>query len=205
MLRTIGKYLVILFFSVNGNTQINTDIISHDQLYIWSSDQFYWFEFYISTENLEQAFEIRAYAQKETTLIKIGIENESFETEKAKKTLCRGEKALVRAFFKTISSQGSRDTVNIEITSDSSMKTLKFVFEMVEEVDQKTKLFQPNFSNLLILDIDYGSIKEIILYTEDRQQFEHIKSRTRILDLSFLQIGTYILEINNEEYIINKM
>ena len=193
----------LLNFDLKG--QIEIDSISKENLTIWSSDQYYWFEFYLSNSSKDQKFNLEAKAIKENTILKWGIENEAYDSLIVKRNFCEKERRLVRLFFKNVPGEGLADSIEIHIKSDSSEAKIYFNYTLLKEEDKQVKVFQPNFSKHLIVDLDYGSVKEVVLYSEDRQHFEHVKSRSRILDLSFLEKGTYILEINNEEYIINKL
>lgn len=186
-------------------SQIKIDPVSQDDLKIWSSDQYYLFEFYVQNMQSEEPLNFDIKSHNENTLLKTGIQNKMIDSLEFSENLCANESKLIRLFFKHIPGTKKVDSIQIVITQDTVTTVLNFCYKVVEEEDQLIKIFQSNFTKYMILDIDYGSIKEIVLYSKDRSQFKHIKSRTRLLDLSFLRNGAYILEINNEEYIINKM
>lgn len=203
-----NKIFYIVFFLQFINTvsaQLNVVGISQNDLKIWSSDQYYLFEFYLQNNLKDQNFQVRVESVNESSIIKMGLGNEVIDSPNFNENLCINDEMLIRVFFKHVPNQVASDSIRIIITTDSSEQEVVFNYELVEEEDRLVKLFQPNFTKYMILDIDYGSVKEVILYTENRSEFEHIKSRSRLLDLSFLEKGKYILEINNEEYIINKM
>lgn len=205
MFKKIFPYLLMWLTITPSFSQIKIDPVSQDDLKIWSSDQYYLFEFYVQNMQSEEPLHFDIKSQNENTLLKTGIQNKMIDSLEFSENLCANESMLIRLFFKHVPGTKKTDSIQITITQDTLTSNINFAYEVVEEEDQLIKIFQSNFTKYMILDMDYGSIKEIVLYSKDRSQFEHIKSRTRLLDLSFLKKGAYILEINNEEYIINKM
>ncbi len=205
MFKKIFPYLLMWLTITPSFSQIKIDPVSQDDLKIWSSDQYYLFEFYVQNMQSEEPLNFDIKSHNENTLLKTGIQNKMIDSLEFSENLCANESKLIRLFFKHIPGTKKVDSIQIVITQDTVTTVLNFCYKVVEEEDQLIKIFQSNFTKYMILDIDYGSIKEIVLYSKDRSQFKHIKSRTRLLDLSFLRNGAYILEINNEEYIINKM
>lgn len=196
--------LIYLIFGGVLFGQIEIQAISEPQLHLWSSDQYYLYEFYLANPGPDADIEIRLKSHQEASILKVGLGNTQIDSLAFGERICQGEKLLVRLFFKHIPGRVKEDSIEIILETNQIQKNICFTYQIVKEEDKLVKLFQTNFTKYLILDMDYGSIKELVLYSKDRSRFEHIKSRSRFLDLSFLENGAYILEINNEEYIINK-
>lgn len=197
-------FLFLLAF-LNGRSQLSMQNVSNSDLIIWSTDQLYIYEFYIENDGLDAGFKLELESTSENTSFHIGLGNKLINDSSFEDSLCAKEKILVRIFFKNLPLASKSDSILIRIHQDTTTYESNFTYNLAQEKVNTIKIFQDNFTKYLIMDIDYGSVKEVILYTKDRSKFEHIKSRSRLLDLSFLEKGQYIIEINNEEYIINKM
>ena len=197
-------FLFLLSF-LNGHSQLSIQNVSNSTLFIWSTDQLYIYEFYIENDGLDDGFQLELESTNENTSFHIGLGNKLINGSSFEDSLCEKEKILVQIFFKNLPLASKSDSILIRIHQDTTTYKSHFTYNLVQEEVNAIKIFQDNFTKYLIMDIDYGSVKEVILYTKDRSKFEHIKSRSRLLDLSFLEKGQYIIEINNEEYIINKM
>ena len=194
----------ILILPILSYGQIRIESISQDSLKIWSSDQLYIYEFYIINDGQDEELNVNVNSLKENTITKIGLGNK-LDSSNFKIQLCNKEKALIRVFFKHIPNTTKADDIEIKILNQTDTLQTQFHYDVApDEKEKKIKLFQNQFTKFLILDLDYNGIKEIVFFDKSRQQYEHIKTRSRILDLSFLEKGDYILEINNEEYIIHK-
>lgn len=195
---------ITLLISKGSISQIKIDQISSSSLHIWSVDEFYIFEFYLENKCNDEGIRFEIKSKNEHTILKVGIDNIQVDSLDFGLKVCKDEKQLIRVLFKNIAGEKKTDT--IEVLLANSVDTLIFDFQYKVEKNnwKEVKIFQSNFTKYLILDAAYGSVKELILYDENRMNFEHIKSRSRFLDLSFLENGKYILEIDNEEYFINK-
>jgi hypothetical protein len=185
-------------------SQIEIEKISTDSLSIWSSNEFYIYEFYLKNNGETSDFEFKIESEKENSIIKVGLANFQIDSLNFTEEICQNERLLVRILFKNIPFSDKNDDISIQILYDSTSTELSFNYKLADPDPGKTKLFQSSFSKYLIMDLGLHSAKEVILYDEKRLNFEHITSRSRFLDLSFLSKGTYIIEIDDDEYVINK-
>lgn len=199
---------LLLFFGLTPfflSAQIKIEKVSQDSLYIWNSDAFYIYEFYLLPLEEDKIVQVEVKSKGEGTVIKSGLGNEKIDSEVFKVQHCVDGKRRIQVFFKHIPGYKKEDEVEISLSTDTDTTQIKFHYQLKKEEVKKIKMFQNRFTEYLIVDLDYGSIKEITLFDKTRQFSEQVKTRSRFLDLSFLQKGEYILEINNEEYIIHKM
>lgn len=199
--RFLNLYLFSLFIS-STLAQHQIEPISSDSLLIWSSDQYYLYEFYFLQNCSEKESKMKIKSINGSTVFKVCIDGKVYDGENI--CLNSKEKQLVQVFFKNISFKEKKDNIEILISNKKDTLNLSYQYKKLESKKISTKIFQSNFTNYLILNSRYTQIDEIVLFTPNREQFEHIQSKSRFLDLSFLEKGSYILEIENDEYWIHK-